>query len=256
METFTEPSSSISFTSSSLLSNGTSIPPHNLSDPTVATAAQAVGSIDHSQNIETLSLSRLSDNLERLLLESDDLDCTDAEIIVEGFPVGVHRCILAARSKFFYNLFSRRDSDHNALVKSDRHKPRYEMSKLVEFGKVGKDALMVYLGYIYTGKVKAIPQDASICADGMCPHDACWPAISFAVELVYTSYVFQVSELVFLFQVRLIYLFFHFLFLNYILSQVIQLYHVTNWLPILFVLLKPLEIEFSSDHSISMFLIK
>jgi regulatory protein NPR1 len=227
MANFTEPSSSISFTSSSLLSNGTSIPPRNLPEPTTTTAAQAVASTDHSHNIETYSLNRLSDNLECLLLESDDLDCTDAEIIVEGSPVGVHRCILAARSKFFYNLFSRRDSDNNAPVKSDRGKPRYEMSELVKFGKVGRDALMVCLGYIYTGKVKALPQDASICADVMCPHDACWPAISFAVELVYASYVFQVSELVSLFQVRLInYYFFNFSItfchrsLDFIMSQI------------------------------------
>ncbi|KAF3327522.1 regulatory protein NPR3-like protein [Carex littledalei] len=204
MANFTEPSSSISFTSSSLLSNGTSIPAHNLPDPTTATAAQVVASADQSQNIETFSLSRLSTNLERLLLESDDFDCTDADIIVEGSPIGVHRCILAARSKFFYNLFSGRDSDNSALVKSDRGKPRYEMSELVKCGKVGREALMVCLGYIYTGKVKPPPQDVSICVDAMCAHDACWPAISFVVELLYASYVFQVAELVSLFQRRLL----------------------------------------------------
>ncbi|KAJ4763725.1 BTB/POZ domain and ankyrin repeat-containing protein NPR1 [Rhynchospora pubera] len=204
MEIFTEPSSSISFTSSSLLSNGTSIPPHNLPDSTTVAPAQAGASPDHSQSIESVSLSRLSANLERLLFESDGFDCTDAEIIVEGSAVGVHRCILASRSKFFYNLFSSRDSDDNSLVKSDRAKPRYEMSELVNCGKVGRDALMVILGYIYTGRVKPPPPDVSVCVDAMCAHDACWPAISFVVELVYASYVFQMTELVSLFQRRLL----------------------------------------------------
>lgn len=224
MANFTEPSSSISFASSSLLSNGTSIPAHNLPDPTTATAAQVVSSADQSQNIETFSLSRLSTNLERLLLESDDFDfdCTDADIIVEGSPIGVHRCILAARSKFFYNLFSGRDSDNNALVKSDRGKPRYEMSELVKCGKVGREALMVCLGYIYTGKVKPPPHDVSICVDTMCAHDACWPAISFVVELLYASHVFQVAELVSLFQVRLIFFvkYFHRSLKLYLMSQI------------------------------------
>lgn len=107
---------------------------------------------------------------------------------------------------------------------------------------------MVCLGYIYTGKVKSLPQDASICADAVCPHDACWPAISFAVELVYASYVFQVSELVSLFQVRLIYFFVDYIF---VIGQSTTS-RVTNWSPILFVPWNPLDVEFSSDNSMSL----
>ncbi|KAJ3696155.1 hypothetical protein LUZ60_001532 [Juncus effusus] len=194
MANFTDHSSSISF-SSSLLSNGTSNPSY----PATPTATQPVTS--DPSTIEAVSLSRLSANLEKLLIDSD-FDCTDAEIIVENSPVGIHRCILAARSKFFYNLFSNNEKSDN-VNKSEGGRIRYEMDELVKEGKVGKDALMVFLGYIYTGKVKAPPLDISICVDPMCAHDACRPAISFVVELVYASSVFQVPELVSLFQRRL-----------------------------------------------------
>lgn len=44
----------------------------------------------------------------------------------------------------------------------------------------------------------------STCVDAMCAHDACRPAVNFAVELMYASSVFQISELVSLFQRRLL----------------------------------------------------
>ncbi|GLT53073.1 hypothetical protein SLA2020_263690 [Shorea laevis] len=83
MASSTEPSSSLSFTSSSHLSNG---------------------SFSHAKPLElgpsleeVLSLSKLSSNLEQLLVDPS-CDYSDAHIIVEGIPVGVNRCVLAARS--------------------------------------------------------------------------------------------------------------------------------------------------------------
>lgn len=63
---------------------------------------------------------------------------------------------------------------------------------------------MVFLSYLYTGKLKAPPPEASTCVDETCAHDACRPAVNFAVELMYASSVFQISELVSLFQRRLL----------------------------------------------------
>lgn len=75
------------------------------------------------------------------------------------------------------------------------------MDKLVPGGRVGREAFTVFLSYLYTGKLKSAPQEVSICADRLCLHDACRPAIDFAVELLYTSSVFQIIELISLLQV-------------------------------------------------------
>ena len=59
--------------------------------------------------LEAVRLRRLSDNLERLL-DPAFLDCADAEIALAagkgGAAVGVHRCILAAKSAFFLDHFA------------------------------------------------------------------------------------------------------------------------------------------------------
>lgn len=181
-----EPSSSLSFTSSSHISNA--VTSHNMSSSS--------GS-ETGPSLEIISLSKLSSNLEQLLVDSG-CDYSDAEIIVEGIPVGVHRCILAARSRFFYDLFKREKSS------SEKDgKPRYCMSDFLPYGKVGYEAFLIFLSYLYTGKLKASPLEVSTCVDTGCAHDACRPAIDFSVELMYASAIFQVPELVSLFQRRL-----------------------------------------------------
>ncbi|XP_044494124.1 BTB/POZ domain and ankyrin repeat-containing protein NPR1-like [Mangifera indica] len=183
MDNVNELSSSISFASSSVLSNGSSS--HNTGPELGA-------------NLENLSLSKLSGNLEKLLLD-DDYDYTDAEIVVEEIPVGVHRCILSARSQFFHELFKK---GNDASVSEG--KPKYLMSELVPFGKVGYEALNVFLNYLYTGKLKQSPPEVSTCVDDGCAHDACRPAINYAIELMYASATFQMKELVLLSQRRLL----------------------------------------------------
>ncbi|KAJ9691511.1 hypothetical protein PVL29_013632 [Vitis rotundifolia] len=186
MASSAEPSSSLSFTSSSHISNA--VTSHNMSSSS--------GS-ETGPSLEIISLSKLSSNLEQLLVDSG-CDYSDAEIIVEGIPVGVHRCILAARSRFFYDLFKREKSS------SEKDgKPRYCMSDFLPYGKVGYEAFLIFLSYLYTGKLKASPPEVSTCVDTGCAHDACRPAIDFSVELMYASAIFQVPELVSLFQRRL-----------------------------------------------------
>ncbi|KAI7725906.1 hypothetical protein M8C21_007922 [Ambrosia artemisiifolia] len=191
MANSSEPSSSISFTSSSHISNGATsytIPPSSAPEP--------------RSNIEIIGLNRLSTNLEKLLVDSgSESDCSysDAEVVVEGVSVGIHRCILATRSAFFSDLFK----NNKGCVEKDG-KPKYNMSDLLPYGSVGYDAFVVFLSYIYTGKLKASPPEVSTCVDDGCLHDACRPAINFAVELTYASSVFQVQELVSLFQRRLL----------------------------------------------------
>ncbi|KAJ9691510.1 hypothetical protein PVL29_013632 [Vitis rotundifolia] len=174
MASSAEPSSSLSFTSSSHISNA--VTSHNMSSSS--------GS-ETGPSLEIISLSKLSSNLEQLLVDSG-CDYSDAEIIVEGIPVGVHRCILAARSRFFYDLFKREKSS------SEKDgKPRYCMSDFLPYGKVGYEAFLIFLSYLYTGKLKASPPEVSTCVDTGCAHDACRPAIDFSVELMYASAIFQ-----------------------------------------------------------------
>ncbi|KAH7569573.1 hypothetical protein JRO89_XS06G0193600 [Xanthoceras sorbifolium] len=187
MANSSEPSSSLSFTSSPHLSNGSIS--HNIS----SSSASETG-----PNLEIISLSKLSSSLEQLLFDST-CDYSDADVIVEGVPVGVHRCILAARSTFFHELFKRERGS------SDKEgKPKYYMTELLPYGKVGYEAFLIFLSYLYTGKLKPSPMEVSTCVDNVCAHDACRPAINFAVEMMYASSIFQVPELVSLYQRRLL----------------------------------------------------
>ncbi|KAG5234378.1 regulatory protein [Salix suchowensis] len=164
MSNFSELSSSLSFTSSSHMSNG---------------------SVSHNKSTPRLP--------------RQELVLSDADIVVEGITVGVHRCILASRSKFLHELFRR---EKGSLEKDG--KPKYCMSDLLPYGNVGYEAFLIFLSYLYTGKLKPSPVEVSTCVDNVCAHDACRPAINFAVEMMYASSIFQVPELVSLFQRRLL----------------------------------------------------
>lgn len=183
MDNSNDSSSSLSFVSSRL-SHGSSN--HNVSSST---------SNEHGANIEILSLNKLSGSLEKLLIEVE-YDYSDAEILVEDIPVGIHRCILASRSLFFHELF-KKGTDGSGK----EGKPRYLMSDLVPYGTVGYEAFQVFLYYLYTGRLKASPTEVTTCVDETCTHDACRPAINYALELMYASATFQMKELVLLFQV-------------------------------------------------------
>ncbi|CAH9076276.1 unnamed protein product [Cuscuta epithymum] len=183
-----EPSSSISFTSSPQTSNGS----------TGQIGPNTCG-YNPGFSLEMISLNKLSNCLESLLSDSS-LGYCDADFVVEGISIGIHRCILAARSRFFHLLFSK---DNESGVR-----PRYLVEDLLPFGdgntKVGYEAIAAFLSYLYTGKLKPSPPEASTCVDSVCTHDSCRPAINFAVEMMFASSAFQVPELVSLFQTRLL----------------------------------------------------
>ncbi|KAI4371856.1 hypothetical protein MLD38_010156 [Melastoma candidum] len=187
MENSTEPSSSLSFNSSSQWSHG-SAAVHN-------PACVSLG----SDCLEMISLSKLSSSLEQLTLEQKDFDYSDATIVVEGRSVGVHRCILGTRSEFFSDLFKLRKGS----PEHDSRKPKYRIEDLLPHGRIGYEALTIFLGYVYTGRLKAFPVEVSTCVDEDCCHDACRPAIDFTVELMYASHTFCIPELVSLVQRQL-----------------------------------------------------
>ncbi|ONI11468.1 hypothetical protein PRUPE_4G107800 [Prunus persica] len=186
MANSSEPSSSLSFTSSSHISNGSIS--HNFS----SSGSESVPSL------EVISLSKLSSNLEQLLVDSG-CDYSDADIIVEGISVGVHRCILASRSSFFRDLFKQKKGSSGKESRS-----KYCISDLLPYGDVRYEAFLVFLSYVYTGKLKPSPMEVSTCVHNVCAHDACRPAINFVVELMYASSIFQMPDLVSIFQRRLL----------------------------------------------------
>ena len=171
--------------SSSYVSNGSSY--NNVA---------ATFSNDPSANSDHLCLNKLSASLEKLVDDSD-YDYTDAVVVVEGIEVGVHRCILAARSLFFHELFKQ---EMDSSTKDG--KPKYCMSQLIPFSKVGIEAFKVILNYLYTGKLKPLPPEVSTCVDESCAHHACGPAINFTLQLLYASATFKTKEMVLLVQVR------------------------------------------------------
>ncbi|KAB2012395.1 hypothetical protein ERO13_D09G076700v2 [Gossypium hirsutum] len=185
MANLSEPSSSLSFSSSSHLSNG------SITHETSAAAA----------TLEVISLTKLSSSLEHLVSDNSP-PFSDADVVVEGVSVGVHRCILAVRSKFFKELFDKKNNNNGCVEKEG--KPSYNMNEFLPYGKIGLEAFQVFLSYLYTGKLKASPMEVSTCVDTHCAHDACRPAIDFAVELMYASSIFQIPEMVSLFQRRLL----------------------------------------------------
>ncbi|KAK3446302.1 BTB/POZ domain and ankyrin repeat-containing protein NPR1 [Eucalyptus grandis] len=179
--------------------NGLSSPSSYLSNgSTDHDAAVPVMNPESGYNPDLLSLTKLSDSLDKLLCD-DDYGYTDAVIVVEGVPVGVHRCLLAARSQFLHEFFKQGGGDN-----AREGKPRYPISDLVKKGHVGCEAFKYVLRYMYTGKLKLFPAEVSTCVDSSCAHDVCGPAINYAVELMYASATFEIAELVMLVQRRLL----------------------------------------------------
>lgn len=104
----------------------------------------------------------------------------------------VHRCILAARSVFFKTVLAGARKEKEA---------RFELKDLAKEFDVRYDSLVAVLGYLYSGRVGALPKGVCACVDDDCSHSACRPAVDFMVEVLYASFAFQISELVALYQV-------------------------------------------------------
>lgn len=145
---------------------------------------------------DAFSQTRLTDHLERLL-DPSFLDRADAEIVLtaEGcggaaVVVGAYSCLLA-RSPFFRSHICARPAGE---------KLRFDLAELVPGGHhIGRDALVSVLGYLYTARPPNVPPQE--CSDDECMHVVCRPVIDFVVQATYAASVFQIHELVNLFQV-------------------------------------------------------
>ncbi|XAR67149.1 hypothetical protein NMG60_11013598 [Bertholletia excelsa] len=153
---------------------------------------------DFSSPADIAALQRLSHNLESIFGADFDF-FADAKIAVAGGrEVAVHRCILSARSQFFRSAFCGRNSGGDGSGVTLR---------IGDFAKqfiVSYEALVFVLAYLYTGKLRALPEGMCVCVDVECCHVACRPAVDFMVEVMYASFTFQISELVALYQRHLL----------------------------------------------------
>ncbi|KAK9060817.1 hypothetical protein SSX86_021523 [Deinandra increscens subsp. villosa] len=140
------------------------------------------------------ALNRLSETLESILLEPAN-SFADAKLILSGGrEIPVHRCILSKRSPFFKNKFSEKN-----------HSVKLEMKELASDYEIGLDSVMSVLNYIYSGKIKGgLPKQVCVCVDDECSHEACRPAVDFMVEVIYAFHIFQITEMVALWQRRLL----------------------------------------------------
>lgn len=175
---------------SSCLSNGNGI--------CEGTAGNAYSSSSMSTP-DVNALHILSESLRSLLLSSSSFDCSDAEIRVDERVVSLHRCILSARSPYFRDLFSKAKA-----VGETQAKFKYDITELLNGWRVGYEALMIVLGYLYSGKLAEPPSGVCTCADETCSHHGCRPAVDFALQLLYSAYVFRIPELISLSQRHLL----------------------------------------------------
>ncbi|KAK1265635.1 Regulatory protein NPR1 [Acorus gramineus] len=142
------------------------------------------------------ALRRLSESMETLLRSRDLEFCSDAKVSVGGREIPVHRCVLISRSPFF-----------RAIFKAGEGVKVVDLREVLGGGgvvEVGGEAFMGVLGYMYTGRVGQVSKGACECVDEGCAHIGCRPAVDFMVEVLFASYVFQIPELVVLFQRHLL----------------------------------------------------
>ncbi|KAK9102543.1 hypothetical protein Sjap_019797 [Stephania japonica] len=135
------------------------------------------------------ALKHLSENYESIF-ESQSYQCfySDAKIIIdESREVPIHRCVLAARSTFFANLFLSGNVS-------------FKLSDLVKDFDVDFECLAAVLSYLYSGQAKSLPSGFCVCVDESCEHVSCRPVVDYLMKVLFVSFSFQISELLNLYQ--------------------------------------------------------
>ncbi|BBM97019.1 hypothetical protein Mp_1g02380 [Marchantia polymorpha subsp. ruderalis] len=125
---------------------------------------------------------RLGVDLEELL----DGSCSDFTITVQGKAFPLHRCILSARCSFFRKLFR-----HPQI---EEPKTELDLGKVANLEKVGQEAFLAVVKYIYGGRVRLLGS-AVTCLDDTCSHEACNPVVKYVEDFLRTAAVFDLPEL-------------------------------------------------------------
>lgn len=160
-----------------------------------------------SQPAPDLSLVPLSENgcnegagtgaLEKLgldltnLIQAADEEYSDVIMIVDGKRVPIHRCIIAVRCPSFRKVFAGMGAEK---AEGSKKQPELELNSLVKEGRIGYEAFMTVMGYVYGGKLRPLNIVVE-CWDPSCAHSTCRPVIDYVLELLCASVLFGIQEL-------------------------------------------------------------
>ncbi|KFK29121.1 hypothetical protein AALP_AA7G091600 [Arabis alpina] len=151
-------------------------------------------SIDYPPPEELSALQLLSNCLESVF-DSPETFYSDAKLVLSGGrEVSFHRCVLSARIPVFKTALATAVKDKKSTT------VKLELKEIAGDHEVGFDSVVTVLAYVYSGRVRPPPKGASDCVDNGCCHVACRPAVDFMVELLYLAFVFQIPELVTLYE--------------------------------------------------------
>lgn len=146
---------------------------------------------------EVSALQLLSTCLESVF-DSPETFYSDAKLVLsDGHEISFHRCVLSARIPVFKNALA-------AAVKAQKPTAavvKLELKEIARDYDVGFDSVVTVLAYVYSGRVRPPRRGASDCVDDDCCHVACRPAVEFLMELLYLAYVFEIPELVSMYEV-------------------------------------------------------
>ncbi|XP_024004355.1 regulatory protein NPR1 isoform X2 [Eutrema salsugineum] len=146
-----------------------------------------------------VSAYRLLSNSFESVFDSPEAFYSDAYLVLaDGREVSFHRCVLSARSPFFKSALAAAEKEQKSTV------AKLELKKIATDYDVGFDSVVAVLAYVYCGRVRPPPKGVSECADDNCCHVACRPAVDFMVEVLYLAFVFEIPELITLYQRHLL----------------------------------------------------
>nr|AKV91675.1 NPR1 [Capsella grandiflora] len=145
------------------------------------------------------ALRLLSNSLESVFDSPEDFYSDAKLVLADGREVSFHRCVVSARSPFFKNTLAaaQKEKDSNAVVK-------LELKEIAKDYEVSFDSVVTVLAYVYSSRVRPPPKGVSECADDNCRHKACRPAVDFRLEVLYLAFIFNIPELVTLYQRHLL----------------------------------------------------
>jgi len=131
------------------------------------------------------SLKKLGVDLESLI-QAPDEEYSDLTVVVDGKKVAAHRCILAARCSGLRQAVRELEQNGNSKLE-------LELKAIAGHGKIGYDAFMAVMRYVYGGKLEPWPARIA-CYDSLCAHLTCRPAIDYVLEILCASLLLNLPE--------------------------------------------------------------
>ncbi|CAM6103022.1 unnamed protein product [Calypogeia fissa] len=129
------------------------------------------------------TFQRLGSDLEQLVGNGN---YSDFVVAVQGREYALHRCILSVRSSFFRDYF-RNASNEEANTRMD-------LGRVMNLEGVGCEAFVSVIKFLYGARERLLGSLVS-CLDETCAHDACWPAVNYALDYLRMASVFELRDL-------------------------------------------------------------